>query len=254
MAQETLLLDALFQVVTGVVYAYVGRVTARRRVEGEGKLAADLFALWWYALGAITASGAITRVLAWSGVRDVGIFAAVTHVSLLVLCVALWALLYYLVYLFTGNRRWLVPLSAFYVVYYLAMLYYVVLRQPIGVTVTDWAVKLEYANPAPVVSTAVIVLLLIVPPLVGAAGYARLFWRVTEPTQRYRIGMVSFTLLGWFGSALGAYGTGISTDPWWQAVSRLIGLAAALLIYAAYRPPGWVQRRWGVRSIEAEAS
>jgi hypothetical protein len=67
--------------------------------------------------------------------------------------------------------------------------------------------------------------------------------------------MVSFTLLGWFGSALLAYGTGLSTNPWWQAVSRSIGLVAALLIYAAYRPPGWVQRRWGVRSIdEAEPS
>ncbi|HUR67782.1 MAG TPA: hypothetical protein VM370_00930 [Candidatus Thermoplasmatota archaeon] len=252
---ETLLLDALLQVVTGIFYAYVGRVCARRRIGGDAQLAASMFSVWWYALGALSGSAALTRVLAYAGVRELGVFVTLTHIAILGLCLAFWALQYYLVYLFSGERRWLLPLSGFYLALYIWIVYLIVWETPIGVDVSAWAVKLTFERPlttGPVV--AALTLLLIVPPVLGGIGYARLFFRVTEPTARYRIGLISFTIVAWFGSSLAAWGMGINTASWWQGVSRAIGLVAALMIVAAYRPPAWVRRRWQIQAAEEAAS
>lgn len=249
MQSPTLLLDALFLLLTGTVYTFVGYVTSRRRIGGDAQLAVELFALWWYALGAITLMGVPIRVLAYADMLNLGIMVTYTHLVVLGICVALWALLYYLVYLFTGSRRWLVPISVLYTLVYLWILYLIVAARPESVNVTDWNILLVYANPFPRVTSLILSLIISVPVVLAAGGYATLFFRVKGPTQRYRIGMVSFTIAAWFGSSVIAAALGINQDPTWIAASRLISLLSAVLIYAAYRPPGWVRRRWNVRAM-----
>lgn len=253
MASPTLLLDAAFLLVTASVYWLVGGVTIRRHVGGDGQLAATLFGVWWYALAGLQLVGAGMRVLGYLGMLDLTVYITVTYVLLLVFCAGFWALVYYLSYLLTGNRRLLVPLTAFYIAYYAYLLYYITLSDPVGVKVTDWSVSLDYSNEIRGAPLTLLMLLLVMPPLLGALGYARLYFKVRDPTQKYRIGLVSATLGGWFAILLLAWVLELGTQQWWYFASRAIGVAAALLIYAAFRPPGWVQRRWGIHPVD-EAS
>lgn len=254
MATITLLLDAAFLILTATIYAYVGRVTLRRHVGGEGQLAATLFGIWWFALAVLQANGALNRAIAAFGALELAFFTTTTYVGMLVLSVALWALVYYLFYLLTGSRRVLLPITAFYILFYAALLYLIAYREPIGIEETAWRVALEYRHEVAKPALTGLVLALILPPLVGAIGYARLFFRVDDPTQRYRIGLVSATIGGWFGTVLVAWMVELSAQPWWQLVSRSIGLLAALLIYTAYHPPGWVRRRYGIEAVDEKAA
>lgn len=250
MAAPTLLVDVAFALATAGVYTYVARVTSRRRVEGGGRLALEAFSIWWYALAAITASSAITRTLAYLGVLDIGIHSALLYASILILCVAFWALLYYLAYVYSGDRRWLAPITAFYAAAYIFLLYSFVLRHPIGVEVGDWRSNIVYEREFGRDVRVALLIVFIVPPILGAIAYARLFFAAREPTQRYRIGLVSFTIVAWFSSSLIASATGLSDLPWWHFASRTISLSAALIVLAAYRPPAWIRARWHVRGVD----
>lgn len=255
MVEPLLLADALILLATAAIYGYVGAITSHRRVGGEGQLAIALFSTWWYALSAITVGSALGRVLAFAGALDLATWVTVTHLTFLALCIALWGLLYYLVYLFTGKRSWLLPVSLFYGALYIALVYVLVQAHPIGVTVTTAGTELVYRTPFANTPLGYgLTLLLLVPIILAAVGYARLFFQVDQPTQRYRIGLVSFTIVAWFGTTLGATLLDISGSTVWPIVSRVLSLVAALMIYAAYRPPGWVQRRWRIDPVERKSS
>lgn len=252
MASSFLLVDAVAHVATASVYAFVGSVVWKRHIGGDGKLAAMLFGAWWFGLAAITASGAVQRALFWAGVEDLSVFITLSQLNLLVLCVALWGLLYYFVYLFTGERRWLARLAVAYFAYYVSLLYYMAWREPNGVEVGDWSVALAFARDIPAPAAAALVLLLVGPAILGSLAYARLFFRVRDPTVRYRIGMVSLAIFGWFATLLGGWTIGMPEEPWWPFITRAIALLAALVVLAAFRPPAWVRARWSVRPAEED--
>lgn len=246
----TLLADGVVQALVAIVYAYVGQATARRHVQGDARLAASLFTAWWRALAGTTALGAIAKLLGGAGVLDTGVHVALLHLTLLLLFVGLFCLLYYLVYLFTGDARWLAPLAVFYAASYVYALYLMVSARPVGIEPGPWSLEVVYAAPIAGGPLAILVTLLLVPVLLGAINYARLYGRVEGRTQRYRIALVSTAIVAWFGSALVAQVVQVAGAPGWQAASRAIGVAAALLILAAYRPPAFVQRRLGVAPAE----
>lgn len=70
-------------------------------------------------------------------------------------------------------------------------------------------------------------------------------------SARYRIGMVSGTLVLWFSSSITASLVGLSRNEAWSLASRFISLTAALLILIAYRPPGPLRRRLEAASAAA---
>ena len=253
MAEPTLLLDAALALVSALVFAQVGRASMRRRIQGDGRLAATLFGVWWNGLAAILLANAIMRVLAFAGVTDLNVFLTLMYVNALVLCVALWALLYYLVYLFTGNKELMVPISAFYVACYAFLMYFVTYQRPASVRIEPWEIGINFERELTGAPVVMLVLLIMLPPVLGAINYARLYRRVTDPTQKYRIGLISLTIIAWFGSALVAYTAGMGDQIWWSVGSRIVALAAAWLIYIAYRPPAWVRARYGIRAIDAPA-
>lgn len=249
---NTLLLASAFAVITAAIYAYVGRVIIRRHVQGDARLASTLFATFWFGLGAATLFGSVNNVLGWAGVTDISVYVTIIQVSFLVIMIALWSLMYYLAYLFTGNRSLLVPISAFYLVFYAWLVYLIVLVDFDGLTVNEWNVQLHAANEAHPIVGIVFALALIVPPLIGAIAYARLFFKVEGVTQRYRIGLVSGTIVAWFGSSLIVSVLQVGASPVWQVASRIIGVVAAMLVYFAYRPPGWVRARYGIEAAEEQ--
>jgi hypothetical protein len=174
-------------------------------------------------------------------------------VNALALCIALWGLLYYLFYLFTGNSRYFGPLLVFYAVYYVLLIYYITASVPNNVEVGRWRAAVVYSQPLRGPFFVIIIALLLLPQVLGGLAYFTVFFRVTETTQRYRVLLVSWSIIIWFLSPLLALIGGVGETDAWQVLSRLIGLAAGLTILAAYLPPRWVKLRLGVLSIADES-
>lgn len=252
MTQATLLAAAAFALAAAALYAYVGRQVRRRRVSPEAQRAATLFGVWWLGLAGTTAVGGIQSALAAAGLVTTPLVVTLTYLNIFVICVALWALLYYLLYIFTGRPGILAPLSAFYVAYYVLLVYYITSSRPVGIEVRRWTVQLVYAVPLQGGLFTVVLALLVFPQIIGALAYFTLFFKVRERTQRYRITLVSWAIIVWFGSAFVGASTGASQADDWQLASRAIGLGAALAVLVAYKPPGWLKRRLRVRSIDEE--
>jgi hypothetical protein len=253
MIQPTLLFGAALSALSAGIYYYVGRTLRQRRVAApDARLAWTLFVVWWYALASSTFVGAVLTLLGALSIAGLPLFITLTEINLLAICVALYGLMYYLIYLFTGNRRLLVPLTVFYILYCTMLIYYVQARVPIGVSVGRWSATLEYQNPNSGPLFLVALLLLVFPQILGSLAYFTLYFRVRTTTQKYRILLVSWSIIIWFLSAFLASIAGLGQQDWWQVTSRLIGLSAALTILLAYEPLPWIKRRFGVVSIVEE--
>jgi hypothetical protein len=118
--------------------------------------------------------------------------------------------------------------------------------------VQRWSATLEYQNQVRGPLFLIALLLLVFPQILGSLAYFTLYFRVNSATQKYRILIVSWSIIIWFLSAFLASISGLSQQDWWQVTSRLLGLGAALAIMLAYQPPDWIKRRFGVTSIIEE--
>jgi hypothetical protein len=145
-------------------------------------------------------------------------------------------------------------LTAFYIVYYILLVYYVLASDPVGVSVRRWSATLEYQNQIEGPLFLIALLLLVVPQIIGSLAYFTLYFRVKTITQKYRILLVSWSIIVWFMSSLIASLSGLSQFDAWQVLSRFIALTASLTILFAYQPPSWVKRRFHVTSIAEEAT
>lgn len=257
---NTLLASALFAFVTSAIYVFVGYRLSRRAVPMSGRLAAVGFVAFWYGLAASNFLGqnGLQALLAAFGYLNLYLTLALGQISLVAICVALWGILYYLVYLYTGRRRAWVPLAWFYSAFYVFLEYFIWDSKPIDVQAEDWRVKTEYVKAVegpealsnPIVLALVIGLL--VPQILAALAYLSLVFRAQTATQRYRILLVSISILVWFGAPFFALGRGVQESTTYQVVSRFIGLGAALAIFLAYHPPGWIRRRYGILGLSDE--
>lgn len=228
------LVSIALSLASATLFLLVGRAVYRRPVSSESVRARNAFVLWWATLGLVTLIGLVLQAPGFPA--TVAAFLAVTFVTLALLCVGLWGLLFYLLFLFTSRKDLAVPLAIGYVLYFGFLAYFIVAGDPSSVESTKWGQRLEYADPidsGPVYWAAI--LLLILPPFLAAGAYLSLYWKVDQPTQKRRILLVSLSILVWFGSALVGTGAGSEGGPdWWRITSRLIGLAAAATILYAY--------------------
>jgi len=252
--QPTLLFSALFAVTAASIYSYVGwRLSKRVISSSEARLAWGSFTIWWYGIAATTLIGGFLSLFGAFGLTSLPLFVTATYINILVICLALWGLLYYLIYLFTGNRRLLVPLAVFYMTYYVLLVYYITASIPGDVNVGRWSATLAYRTPLTGPFFGLLIVLLLLPQILGGFAYFTLYFRVSDATQKYRILLVSSSIIVWFLSPFVALAGGLAEQDWWQFVSRLIGLAAALTILMAYLPPRWLKQRYGIISLSDES-
>ena len=250
MIQPTLLFGATFAFLCAGIYLYVGHVLSRRRQSSSGaNMAWLMFVTWWYALALATLSGGVLSLLGGVGISDLPLFTSITLINLLTTCIALMGLMFYLLYLYIGNTSMIWPVVIFYFFYYGLLVYFVEASDPAGVTINRWNTSLQYENVIRGPLYIIAFLLLVFPQIFGSLAYFMLFFQVKAKTQRYRILLVSWSIIIWFLSLFLAAISGLSTQDWWQIVSRLIGLGAALTILFAYQPPSWIKRRFGVAAI-----
>jgi hypothetical protein len=249
--QPTLLFSGLFSSAVACIYWYVGWRLGRRIISSdESRLAWQLFTIWWYGLAATTLASGLQNLLGALGITDLPIFVTLTYVNILVVCIALWGLLYYLIYLFTGNDRTLGPLTVFYILYYILLVYYITASSPNSISIGRWSIEIVYRSQITGPFFVLVLLLLILPQMIGSLFYFSLFFRVKDVTQKYRILLVSWSIFIWFGSALAASASRWAEQDWWQLTSRLIGLVAALAILQAYIPVHWLIQRYGITPID----
>lgn len=242
--QTTLALAGLLTLATAILYAYVGRIVRGRSVaSARSKVANEAFQVWWFGLALATALGGVRALLGSFGVLDRGLHAALLFLSLPALAAALYGLVYYLVYLYTGDARWRTPILAFHAAFGVALFMLVVWMHPLRPLANPWSVGFVYEHEPEGALLAAVLVPLLGPSLLAAFAYFTLFFRVQDPVARYRIGLVSVAILAWFGSAGAASALGWSRWDHWPLASRTIALGATLLILLAYKPPRIVRER-----------
>lgn len=250
---NTLALTAVVSVVVAALYLYVGRVVHSRAVSAEARLARDAFATWWALLGGMSLLGALQTALYLSDRLPIWLYLTFTQIALWALFAALCSLQLYLVYLYTGSKRSFVPIGAFYLVAYfaiIALLHWA--GRPESIYDDGWRLRtLPQVELGRAVGIAFI-LLLLGPQLFAAVSYARLYRKTQDRTQRYRIAMLTGSILVWFGTSavVGAASSPDAVNVPWQIAQRLLSIAAALAILMAYKPPRWVRDRWGLRALD----
>jgi hypothetical protein len=252
--QSTLLFSAFFALIAAGIYTYTGwRLSKRVVPASDARLAWVSFTVWWYGLAGATMIGGLLNLFGAMGLTDLPLFITATYLNIQISCIALLGLLYYLIYLYTGNRSSLVPMAIFYFVFYVLLVYYINASSPDGVTVDRWTAGVAYGSAPAETFIILLIVLLLLPPVIGGFAYFMLYFRVTEITQKYRILLVSWSIIIWFLSPFAAVAGGLSQQDSWQFVSRMIGLAAAATILMAYLPPRWLRQRYGISSLSEES-
>lgn len=227
----------------GVAHIYVGRrIQARPAASPGAARAMGFFAVWWYALALNILTSGSLYVAAGFGYVDFDVQVTNTYLQRLLLAVSLVGLMYYLLFLLTGKDL-LKPLAVGYAAYYVFQVAAVAYGQPEGVYVGAWRADLEYAAALPGWVSLANFAALVLPPVVGALAYFRLYFHVHDRSQRYRIALVSWSLVAWWVVAVLAGSRAAFGSEAFQLFNRFLGLAAALLILMAYAPPAPV-RRW----------
>lgn len=231
-----------------VVYLYIGIRLARRTVSPEARLPAMQFAAFWIGIGASSALGGILSLIAVVQTPPLALVVAFLYYQLAVVCVALWGLVSYLAYLYTG-RDLIVPITVLYVLEYALLTYYVSAGFPDRVSVTYGSVNPVYATTVSGLLVAVPILLLVFPELIAALAYFRLFFRTRDRTVRYRIALVSWGILAWFLLDFLNLGNDSGGNLFWLAVGRSLSLIAALVVLLAYYPPRMIRDRYQIARI-----
>jgi hypothetical protein len=253
-AVPTLLVSASLSLLSGCVYLYVAWQLGQRIVASDpARLAWRFFVIWWFCLALTTLSTGGENLLAAFGLVSLPLSITLSYVELLPICLGLLGLLYYLTYLFSGKTRALVPMSILYACFYFLGVYYISASDPIGVVVGRWGTSLAYATRISGPLFVLVLLLLVFPQIIAGLAYFTLYFRVSDPTQRYRILLVSWSIVIWFGSGLAGTLIDAGDNDLFQLIRRAIGVVAALAILMAYLPPVWIRRRLRVVSPGEEA-
>ena len=184
-------------------------------------------------------------------IANLPLFVTITLVNFLATCVALYGLMYYLLYLFTGNRGLLGPLTVFYIAYYTLIVYYIEASGPISVVVDRWGATLHYTNQITGPLFFITLSLLVFPQIIGSLAYFTLFFRVQTATQKYRVMLVSWAVIIWFLSAFLASISGLSQQ---DCRESPVGYWAGGGLYdlTGLQPPELIKRRFGIASIAEE--
>ena len=246
------LVVALVDLVAVGIYLFLGWRFSQRSVTAVNKLPVLQFSLFWLGLALVTFITGLESAVAAFTTPPLALVVTLFYIELLLLCAVLWGLVGYLVYLYAG-RSFLAPLTTMYAVLYVLLVYFVTASDPAAVTVAVGAVGLQYATPVGGPLLGLLVLVLIFPEFLAAIFYFTLVFRTRDRTARYRIALVSWGLLAFFGLGFVGVDTRLGGGLAAVTLGSLLGLLPALVILIAYYPPRLVRERLGVTGIDPVA-
>lgn len=233
--QWTLLASGGLALLAAAAYVALAVVFLRREGRPEFRAPRRLFAYWWGSVGANLALTGVATIAAGLGSRDLALFATQAYLERLILATGLFALLAYVGFLNTGDRRTWLPAALFYLAYYLLVLFNLASGRPVAVELHDWArPTLVTSAPTPRGLSLLSLAMLLVPPVVASMAYFRFFFRTRDPRQRLRVAVISWGIVAWFLLSITAYFASDSLPL--QVANRTISLAIAFsILYVARR-------------------
>lgn len=247
MASATLLVSAVVHVSAGAAFLVVGRALSRKPVGVTDRMAAHAFVAWWTALGLYMLLQAGLAVVASFGGASLTLFLAARAVTIPLLMVSVWGIAFHVLYVFTGRPGLNFVVASFYAI--CGALFYVVtiVERPTQVEVKAWIVELTRPEGTPLLDLLYVAIGL--PPLLASLAYATLFVRVQTPIQKYRVALVSGSILAWIGSGLAAR---VAHGDFWTFFTLVVlGLGAAATVLLAYFPPPRLRLRLDPGDAEA---
>ncbi|HKV90830.1 MAG TPA: hypothetical protein VJQ43_06535 [Thermoplasmata archaeon] len=247
---NTALVTAIATLVAAGMYLYVGWRLFQRPVSPESRLPAAQFSLFWAALGVGTIATAVESLVAAFQTPSLALVITVTDINILLICALLWGLVSYLAYLYTG-RRVALPLAVVYGILYVLLLYIITASQPDMVTVNSGVVGVHYATFVNGPILAVLLILLILPEFIASFAYFTLVFRTKDPTIRYRVTLVSWSLIAWFGLSFLNIGARLGGGLGAQIVGQGIGVIIAVVVLLAFFPTAGIRSRFGVSAVAA---
>ncbi len=246
--------DVAYQLVIGALYGAVAYAAGRRSVGAHAEKAHQAFITWWATLALVSVARVAALVVGRLGGWTFAAYTTYTQMVLLAIVLALMALMYYFVFLFTGKPWATNAVVVFYIGFAAFIFHWFNLSDPVGLTEgPGGGVQLEYANDlADAAITQWLGILLLLPLVLGALAYSTLYFRVDDRTQRFRIVTVGGSIFLWLLTSLGASLGGVDANEqsWWLYTSRAIAIFATLANYMAFKPPAWLQRRLGMRPVD----
>lgn len=249
-----IILDGTLAIATAILYVYVGAITLRRPTsDAPSRRAVRLFAVWWFGLAALTLAGTLRTIVVLAGYTDPTLHNVYSWISIVPLVAILWGLVSYLGYIYIGRTSVFTVTSIFHALLLAGLAYLVAIRPVTSVALGDFGVQLGYATELSGPVTGILIAAIILPALAAAIGYASLYFRTNDRSARYRIAMVSGAFVLWFGIAGLATPAGLSDLESWPLASRVIAFLATLMVLAAYQPPRWSQKAFGLRPALARA-
>ena len=260
LAPQELLLHGL-ALVAALLYLAVGYRLRRREVPREDRGALRAFVIWWVGLGLLGAIGVLLEVGFDLAALGLTVWRVVIYPFVLLLYVIIGALVYYLVYLYTGSSASLRWITLFYTAQFVLLVWLIESAGPyVGLNeVGEQEVMFANERPPGHPLSVLLSLAILLPPVAAAVAYFALFFRVEDRTLRYRVALISGAFVLWFGfslagtlfrAATGQEEAGFAAE----LTSRLLGILAASLVLMAYHPPGFVQRVLGVGALSGKGA
>jgi hypothetical protein len=236
---------------TSAFLAYAGDVVRRRPLGGDDRLAGALFAVWWYGAALVILNQGVRTLFALGGIQDPTFYFVQGFAGMIPLAAAVWGLTYYMVYLLSGRRGLFVPITAFYVAYLVYLFWFSISQGVASVAMGEWQALVTPKEPATTAMNLIFGIWLAGPVLFAVGAYVILSLQERDPTLRYRLTLVSSGFLLLFGIVLIGYLVGWVSKSWFPLAYQVPALIASILAVAAYRPPAWIQRRWGIQPLPA---
>lgn len=251
MAGSTFALSAAFTLPLAIAYLVVGaRVHRRSRLEQQPALA--WFAAFWVGIGAY---GFVEAAWMWTHLVGVGSwpFALfVLHVKVVATVVGFGGLVMYMLVVYGAGRKTLALVVAAYAMLLAAAETFYSWRQPVAQEAGQWGMRLLYAQNDTQPYWTALMALMFVPPLVATLAYAALLRTTSDPALRYRIKLVSASLLAFFVPAfLGWRAGGFA---WWGGVEKALSALMAVGIVLALWPPPSVRAALDATQEEREGA
>lgn len=248
MAEPSQQIILIIKTLTVVLFWAVAAIFLGRKVRPEYKRPTVMFGLWWLIGGLLIATGIVSTILA-----EYGIYVRIptAYVTWALLPFALFCLLYYTLFLFTGREKWMIPLAVFYGAIIIALL---VIGTVSGPYFDEETGKVEYvrsslASYAGLISVVAVAL----PQIFVCIALYVLYFKLDQPTQKYRIFMIATGIFIWVFSSMIASIFNLSTIPMWPVIGSFTVMLAGLTAYLAYKPPAFIKKR-GVISIDDEVT
>lgn len=205
------------------------------------------FAAFWTSLAGLEAVQAALTVAAWTGLTQYSSAFVLMQAYIVGLFMSSAAIVYYLLYVYTGRRGLLAPVLAFFFVGFLTAEYVAATFRLTGIVRETWrgwfGFELNLQGPTYMAG----LILAYLPPFAAAGAYAYFLRFAVDAGARYRILLVASSMALYYGGSFV-----VLLDyawPGWGAVRQVLVIAAAAGVYAALRPPAWAQRRFGARRL-----